>query len=76
MQQQFLQQINDVNVISNSSKNQRQCQKDNVAYVRTIVMFIIEYLAGTDLVLKTIVLEKLFSHPLLKDVLPPYLQDL
>jgi hypothetical protein len=39
-------------------------------------MFIIEYLAGTDLALKTIVLEKLFNHLLLKDVLPPYLQEL
>jgi len=39
-------------------------------------MFIIEYMVGTDLALKTIVLEKLFSHLLLKDVLPPYLQDL
>ncbi len=76
MQQQFLQQIDDVNVVSNSSKSQRQCQRDNVAYARTIIMFIIEYLVGTNLALKTIVLEKLFSHPLLKDVLPPYLQDL
>jgi hypothetical protein len=39
-------------------------------------MFIIEYLAGTDLALKTIILGKHINHPLLKDVLPPYLQDL
>ncbi len=39
-------------------------------------MFIIEYLAGTNLAFKTIVLEQLFSHLLLKDVLPPYLRDL
>jgi len=39
-------------------------------------MFIIEYLASIDLALKTIVLGKQFNHPLLKDILPPYLQDL
>ncbi len=45
-------------------------------YARTLAMFIIEYLVGTNLAFKNIVLEKLFSHPLLKDVLPPYLQEL
>jgi len=39
-------------------------------------MFIIEYLVGTNLVFKNIILEKLFNHHFLKDVLPPYLQDL
>ncbi len=39
-------------------------------------MFIFEYLVGTNLAFKNIVLEKLFGHLLLKDVLPPYFQDL
>jgi hypothetical protein len=47
-----------------------------IAYVRTITMFIIEYLVGTNLAFKNIFLEKLFGHLLLKDVLPPYFQDL
>jgi hypothetical protein len=38
-------------------------------------MFIIEYLVGINLAFKNIILEKLFGHLLLKDVLPPYLQD-
>ncbi len=45
-------------------------------YARTITMFIFEYLVGTNLAFKNIVLEKLFGHLLLKDVLPPYFQDL
>ncbi len=39
-------------------------------------MFIIEYVVRNNLGFKNIVLEKLFGHLLLKDVLPPYLQDL
>jgi hypothetical protein len=39
-------------------------------------MFIIEYLVGINLAFKNIILEKLFGHPLLNDVLPPYFQDL
>jgi hypothetical protein len=65
--------MGDVNVVSNSSRNKKQCQKDSAAYARTITMFIIEYLAGTNLAFKNIVGEKLFGHPLLKDVLSPYL---
>ncbi len=38
-------------------------------------MFIIEYLTRINLAFKNIILEKLFGHLLLKDVLPPYLQD-
>jgi hypothetical protein len=39
-------------------------------------MFINEYLTWIDQVLENIVLEKLFSHLLLKNVLPPYFQNL
>ncbi len=56
--------------------NPRYVRKMTTKHARNLALFIVNQLKDRTLEYQHIVMEKFINHPLMKDFLPPYLQDI
>jgi hypothetical protein len=58
------------------NKYARKSNQSTTATVRTLALLIRNFLKGFDVVVHNIILEKVLSHDILIDAMPPYLHDI